>query len=59
MKGDGKKDGAPLTTKEAVALIEAELLRATAQRMVEDRKRFLEAHGPVDRRTVRSLVRRS
>jgi hypothetical protein len=58
MEADGKKDGEPLSTEEAIALIEAELLRATAQRMRADRDRFLHAHRPVDRRIIRSLVRR-
>jgi hypothetical protein len=58
MKADQNKDGAPLSTEEAVALIEAELLRAAAQRMLEDRERFLGAHGPIDRQVIRILVRR-
>lgn len=57
MKADGKKDGAPLS-EEAIALIEEELLRAAAQRMLQERDQFLRAHGPVDRRVVRNLVRR-
>ena len=59
MKADGKKDGAPLSTEEAIALIEAELRRATAERLVEDPEQFRRAHGPIDRRVIRSLVRRT
>ena len=57
MKSEGKKDNAPLS-EEAIALIEAELLKAAAQRMLEERDQFLRAHGPVDRHVVRNLVRR-
>jgi hypothetical protein len=58
MKADEKKEGEPLSTEEAIALIEAELLRATTQRMLEDREQFLQAHAPVDRGVVRSIIRR-
>ena len=58
MKRDPKEEGEPLSTEEAIALIEAELLRATAQRMLEDREQFIQAHGSVDRQVIRGLVRR-
>jgi hypothetical protein len=58
MNSDGNKDDAPLSKEEAVALIEAELLKAAAERMLEDRKRFRNAHGPIDRQVIRNLIRR-
>lgn len=57
MESEDKKNGAPLS-EEAIALIEAELLRATAQRMIEDRNLFIGAHSPIDRQMIRSLVQR-
>lgn len=38
--------------------VQAELVRTLARRMLEDRRQFLSAHGPVDRQVIRSLVRR-
>jgi hypothetical protein len=43
----------------SVGEVQAELVRAMAARMLEDRERFLRAHGPVDKSVIRNLVRRS
>ncbi len=42
----------------AAGPVQAELVRTLAQRMLEDRRQFLDAHGPLDRQMIRSLVRR-
>lgn len=38
--------------------VQAELVRTLAQRMLDDRRQFLSAHGPMDRQVIRGLVRR-
>ena len=35
-----------------------ELIRAMAERMIEDRQQFLDAHGPIDRKMIGNLLRR-
>ena len=42
----------------AAGAVQEEVVRAMAARMIEDRAQFLSAHGPVDRRMIRNLVRR-
>jgi hypothetical protein len=42
----------------AVGGVQADLVKTMAARMIEDRKQFLGAHGPVDRSVIRNLVRR-
>lgn len=43
----------------AAGTVQSELVRTMAQHMLEDRQRFLSAHGPIDRSVIRNLVRRS
>nr|WP_295371433.1 hypothetical protein [uncultured Sphingosinicella sp.] len=42
----------------SVGAVQAELVATMAARMLEDRERFLRAHGPVDKSVIRNLVRR-
>jgi hypothetical protein len=40
----------------AVGAVQAELVKTMAARMLEHRREFLQAHGPVDRQVIRNLV---
>lgn len=38
--------------------VHGEFVKALAERMLQDRDRFLSAHGPIDRHVIRNLIRR-